>query len=88
MNKNPKLYNAVKARDLGLSQDLQVFISDQMQDDDKDYISRQWIADTLTMLQDMDANDEEGMGESKPITDELAELARLLIEKRILIVLL
>jgi hypothetical protein len=88
MNTNPKLYNAVKVRDLGLSADLQVFISDQMMDDDKDYISKQWVADTLEMLKDIDANDEEGMGEEKPISDELAALAKLMVDKRIMIILL
>lgn len=88
MNKNPKLFNAVKAKDLGLSVDLLDFITDQIQDDDKDYLTRQWIADTLDIIKDMDARQEPDMTLAKPVADELAELARLLIEKRILIVLL
>lgn len=81
MNRNPKLYNAVMKRDLKLSPELLNLIDDQTQDMDLQVISKGWVADTMQMMKDSDEYDEN-------VFTELAELARLMVEKRIQVIVL
>lgn len=81
MNKNPKLYNAVMKRDLQLSPELLALIDDQTQDMNMQVITKGWVADTIQMLKDSDEYDEN-------MFTELAELARLMVEKRIQVIVL
>jgi hypothetical protein len=83
MNTNPKTLVAVNWADLKTSEDLTDFITDQMQDDDKDYLTRGWIADTLEMLKDLDDADPEGDDRDRVLTNELAKVAKLMKDKRI-----
>lgn len=81
MNRNPKLYNAVMKRDLKLSPELLNLIDDQTQDMDLQVISKGWVADIMQMMKDSDEYDEN-------VFTELAELARLMVEKRIQVIVL
>ncbi len=81
MNRNPKLYNAVMVRDLKLSPELTNLIDDQTQDMDLQVISKGWVADMMQMMKDSDEYDEN-------MFTELAELARLMVEKRIQVIVL
>lgn len=68
-------------RDLKLSPELLNLIDDQTQDMDLQVISKGWVADTMQMMKDSDEYDEN-------VFTELAELARLMVEKRIQVVVL
>ena len=81
MNRNPKLYNAVMKRDLKLSPELLNLLDDQTQDMDMQVITKGWVADTMQMMKDSDEYDEN-------VFTELAELARLMVEKRIQVIVL
>lgn len=81
MNKNPKLYNAVMLKDLKLSLELAYLIDDQIQDMDLHVLTKGWVADTMQMMKDSDEYDEN-------VFTELAELARLMVEKRIQVIVL
>lgn len=81
MNKNPKLYNAVKVRDLKLSPELAYLIDDQIQDMDLRVISKGWVADMMQMMKDSDEYDVN-------VFTELAELAKLMVDKRIQVIVL
>lgn len=81
MNKNPKLFNAALMRDLQLSPELTDLIDDQTQDMNMQIITRGWIADTIDMMRDTEEYDEN-------VVTELAELAKLMIQKRIQVIIL
>ncbi len=87
MNKNPKLYNAVMKKDLQLSPELLNLIDDQTQDMDLQVISKGWVADTIEMLKDTELIRTDDEYDENLVT-ELAELARLMIEKRIQVIVL
>lgn len=87
MNRNPKLYNAVMIKDLKLSAELKSLIGDQTQDMDLPAITKGWVADTIEMLKDtsLSFTDDEY---DENVVAELTELARLMVEKRIQIIVL
>lgn len=87
MNKNPKLYNAVMKKDLQLSPELLNLIDDQTQDMDLQVISKGWVADTIEMLKDTELIRTDDEYDENLVT-ELAELARLMIEERIQVIVL
>lgn len=86
MNRNVKLFNAVKLKDLGLSNNMISFIKDQTQDDNEHYITKSWVADTIGLMKDLKGDSPETF--DKAIMDELSELAQLMINKRIMVVIL
>lgn len=81
MNTNPKLYNAVMKKDLQLSPELVNLIDDQTQDMNMQVITRGWVADTIEIMKDTEEYDEN-------VVTELAELAKLMIQKRIQVIIL
>lgn len=90
MNTNPKTLVAVKWADLKTSSDLTDFVLDQMQDGDQNaqsYITRQWLAGTLTALKDLDSTIEDEEDFDPKLTRELAEVAKVVTAKGIQIIL-
>lgn len=81
MNTNPKLYNAVLKKDLQLSPQLLNLVDDQTQDMNMQVITRGWVADTIEIMKDTEEYDEN-------VVTELAELAKLMIQKRIQVIIL
>jgi len=81
MNRNPKLYNTVMKRDLQLSPELLNLIDDQTQDMNMQVVTKGWVADMIQIMKDTEEYDEN-------VVTELAELARLMIEKRIQVIVL
>lgn len=88
MNTAPKINNAVLWKDLKTSVDLTDYITDQLQDDDKDYLTKGWIAATLEILKDWDADDDEDQRYKQTILGELAQVAKLMKDKNISYILL
>lgn len=86
MNRNVKLFNAVKRKDLGLSNDLINFIDDQTQDDNDRFITKAWVAETLSLMKDLKGDDPEAFDQA--MMDELSQLAQLMIDKRIMVIML
>ena len=88
MNTNPKTFVAVKWSDLKTSKDLTGFIEDQLEFAGQTHITRAWLADTLEMLKDLDAplQDEEDF--DPKLTNELAEVAKVVQAKGIQIIIL
>ncbi len=82
MNGNPRIYNAVMLDDLQLSSDMISFLQDQAQDEEPRIITKAWIADTLQMLKDT------GDPEYARIKNELAELALVIHNRKIAIIIL
>ena len=87
MNTNPKTLVAVKWSDLKTSKDLTGFIEDQL-DGEQPYITKAWLADTLELMQDLDAGiaDEEDF--DPKLTNELAQVAKVVKANKIQIILL
>lgn len=91
MNTNPKTLVAVKWADLKTSEDLTDFVRDQMQDglhDVQGYITRQWLAETLQQLKDLDSTIQDEDDFDPMLTKELAEVAKVVTTKRIQILFL
>lgn len=89
MNANPKTLVAVKWADLQTSEDLTDFVRDQMQDgvhDAQGYITRQWLAETLQQLKDLDSTIQDEDDFDPALTKELAEVAKIVTAKRIQII--
>ena len=88
MNTNPKTLVAVKWSDLKTSKDLTGFIEDQLEFAGQTHITKAWLADTLEMLKDLDAplQDEEDF--DPKLTNELAEVAKVVQAKGIQIIIL
>jgi len=87
MNANPKTLVAVKWADLQTSEDLTDFVREQMQDgvhDVQGYITRQWLAETLQQLKDLDLTTQNDFDPT--LTKELAEVAKIVTAKRIQII--
>lgn len=85
MNSNPKLMNAVRINDLKLSTNLLDFLNEQFP---SEYITKADIADVLEMLKDLDASDTELPEDEITITPEVAQLAKLVTQKRIDIIIM
>lgn len=88
MNTNPKTFVAIKWSDLKTSKDLTGFIEDQLDLNGQTHITKAWLADTLEMLKDLDAplQDEEDF--DPKLTNELAEVAKVVQAKGIQIIIL
>ena len=89
MNTNPKTLVAVKWDDLQTSEDLTDFVQEQMQDGEHDvqgYITRQWLAETLQQLKDLDSTIQDEDDFDPTLTKELAEVAKIITTKRIQII--
>ncbi len=85
MNTNPKTFITVKWEDLKTSSDLTSFMLDQ---NEQNYITRQELADILEQLKDLDMplQDEEDF--DPKLTNELAEVAKVIQANRIQIIIL
>lgn len=90
MNTNPKLYNAAKLADFKISRDLMEYIYEMRLDDDKDYITKQWLSDTLSILKDYedDGSADDGSLNKQDLLDEMSQLAKIVIGKNIQIIML
>lgn len=85
MNTNPKTFITVKWEDLKTSSDLTSFMLDQ---NEQNYITRQELADILEQLKDLDMplQDEEDF--DPKLTNELAQVAKVIQANRIQIIIL
>lgn len=88
MNTSPKTFVAIKWSDLKTSKDLTGFIEDQLEFSGQTHITKAWLADTLEMLKDLDAplQDEEDF--DPKLTNELAEVAKVVTAKGAQIIIL
>ena len=87
MNTNPKTYIALKWSDFGVSKDLTDYIFSALQLEPNSYMSKIMLADTLEMLKDADAQ-EEDPEEYQPMLKELTEIAKIFNNKRASAILL
>ena len=85
MNTQPKIDNSVKWADLKTSAELTEYLYEQFSDDDKDYITKGWIADTLDIMNDAQERDSEM--DLYALITELAKVAKLIREKNITYIL-
>jgi hypothetical protein len=81
MNTQPKISNSVKWADLKTSAELTDYLYEQFADDDKDYATKGWIANTLEIMNDTQDKD------SSNLVAELAEVAKLIKDKNITYIL-
>ena len=88
MNANPKTFVAIKWSDLKTSKDLTGFIEDQLEFAGQTHITKAWLADTLGLLKDLDAglHDEEDF--DPKLTNELAQVAKVVTAKGAQIIIL
>lgn len=86
MNKNVKLFNAVKIKDLGLSNDLINFIDNQTQNDKSRCLTKAWVAEAISLMRRLKSNNSEAF--DQVMMDELSQLAQLMIDKRIIVVMI
>jgi len=80
MNMNPKTYIALKWSDFGASKDLIDYIHSALQLEPGSYMNKIMLADTLEMLKDADAQ-EEDPEEYQPMLRELTEIAKIFNNK-------
>lgn len=88
MNTNPKTFVAVKWSDLKTSTDLTGFVEDQLDFAGQTHITRAWLADTLEALKDLDAGIQDEEDFDPKLTNELAEVAKVVKAKGIQIIIL
>jgi hypothetical protein len=88
MNANPKTFVAVKWSDLKTSKDLTGFIEDQLDFAGQTHITKAWLADTLEMLKDLDTGIQDEEDFDPKLTNELAEVAKVVKAKGIQIIVL
>ena len=88
MNTNPKTFVAVKLSDLKLSKDLAGFIEDQLEFAGQTHITKAWLADTLEMMKDLDAPIQDEEDFDPKLTNELAQLAKVVQAKGAQIIIL
>ena len=80
MNINPKTYTALKWSDFGASKDLTDYMHSALQLEPGSYVNKIMLADTLEMLKDADAQ-EEDPEEYQPMLKELTEIAKIFNNK-------
>jgi len=88
MNANPKTFVAIKWSDLKASKDLTGFIQDQLDFAGQTHITKAWLADTLEMLKDLDTGIQDEEDFDPKLTNELAEVAKVVKAKGIQIIIL
>ena len=88
MNANPKTFVAVKWSDLKTSTDLTGFVEDQLDFAGQTHITKAWLADTLEMLKDLDTGIQDEEDFDPKLTNELAEVAKVVKAKGIQIIIL
>jgi hypothetical protein len=88
MNTNPKTFVAAKWSDLKTSTDLTSFVEDQLEFAGQTHVTKAWLADTLEMMKDLDAPLQGEEDFSPKLTNELAELAKVVQAKGIQIIIL
>ena len=88
MNANPKTFVAIKWSDLKASKDLTGFIQDQLDFAGQTHITKAWLADTLELMKDLDAGIQDEEDFDPKLTNELAEVAKVVRAKGIQIIIL
>jgi len=88
MNANPKTFVAIKWSDLKASKDLTGFIQDQLDFAGQTHITKAWLADTLELMKDLDAGIQDEEDFDPKLTNELAEVAKVVKAKGIQIIIL
>ena len=94
MNTNPKTFIAVKWEDLKTSSDLTSFMLDQNEGTSfgikfqQNYITRQELADILERLKDLDTPSQDEEDFDPKLTNELAQVAKVIQAKGIQIIIL
>ncbi len=85
MNTQPKINNSIKWADLKTSAELTEYLYEQFADDDKDYVTKGWIADTLEIMNDAQKMDSDlGLD---VLLIELAKVSKLIKDKNITYIL-